>query len=203
MTRQNLFFLLATLPLLFLIPVTFIGLSLYTGSKAIEGISVSPESLYGGPLPPHVKVFSSIELREGYLSQYHDTKRGVKVSLVQASKPGPGRQADQKLLLNKLKHYSTGSGLSEDFSPVIIRFASAQFDPRRASEYSVSTVSIGKHQIQSEKFKNNRDVFFEMGVFDLGDQQLLFLASNDDQPVNSEGLYAFLSEVPLLSLMGH
>jgi len=200
MTRNNIYFLLTTLPLLLLIPVTFIGLSVYTGSKAIEGISVPAESLYGGPIPSHVKVYSSIELRDGFLAQYKDLKSNIRVSLVQTTnEPRAYAKEQDKLLLHMLKEYATGGGLSEHVSPVIIQFAAAQFDPRRASEYSVSDAQIAEHIVKSEKFKNNREVFFEMGLLNLPDMQVLYLASDDEQPVNSEALYAFLSEMPLLN----
>lgn len=152
---------------------------------------------FGGAPPTRLDTLLSVRIPGGKLGEFFDPDTKQKLSLVLADRPVAGReQASVGGLMKMLDIDRRKAGPVQEVDGMILKYAAAQFSILAAGNVAPTEVPIAEWAVAAERFETTRSANYLMGVINLEQQQLLFLALRKGEPVDSALVGELLEKVP-------
>ena len=174
-----------------LIVVISIGALVYFGGQFVNNMRATAQEIYGGPVPSTVTSIIALDLKKSKMGVFVDNTSQLAVVFIEnppTSEPNPpfsepdvqkalsSMDATQKEIQNSLK--GSGEGIP-------------------------STLTLGDQTVHTLRYTDNKKQQNEVGVLNLDQHQLVFIATATQAGDNSQAISNFLQSVPAIKNDSH
>ncbi|MCB0334293.1 MAG: hypothetical protein KDD55_12380, partial [Bdellovibrionales bacterium] len=177
----------------------FLGVILFIftgGTLLFEKDTISPEEVFGSVPPAPLIVHGTFQTEEGLIGEIIDPKTNLSISIVREHPlPSTPEVLGAKNLLDAIKAYKLRQEVNEQFGPLLLKYASAHFDSRRAKYLETATLTYGGKTIPAITFHVKFEQFYTIALFEQKNARTLLLAMRPEQPVQQERLKEILRSI--------
>lgn len=179
---------------LLLVPMLFIMVMTWVGTKTFSSSYAPVSQIFGEPGPLLV-AGKAYELKGGYLGRFQEKDGNTRMSILKATLPDSSSHSQSQENLFALLRRAYFGDQTTGLSPVTAAYAISQFDIRRAEPLHKLAIETPKGPIETQFFRNERQVNFAAARLRSFDYELLILASSDGELNKLPELF---SSVPLI-----
>ena len=171
-----------SIPTLFAVAfVAFFGVVLGLQHLMFSDLKVPPEATFGRALPAGSQVISSLKAVDGATLAFYNPANQHKVSIARSKAPAATVPSGEALIDIIIKYQADGT-LDSRMAPLSIRFLSAEFDARRANNFTVTKLASG---YELTNFVTNHGANYSVAALRRGDEEILLIVYRKDLPVDS------------------
>ncbi|MBN8549017.1 MAG: hypothetical protein J0M12_06860 [Deltaproteobacteria bacterium] len=173
-----------------------VGLFVYARSLMRQN-HIEPSTFFAGPVPPPLETLMSVRIEGGELGEFFDPQTKQKLSLLLVARPTAGSESvSVPGLIQLIDKDRLGVEQVSEVARIALKYASAQFSVLAAGKIAQVDVPIATGKVIAEQFETTKSAHYLMGVINLKDQQLLFLALKKGEDVDAALIGHYLEKVP-------